>query len=186
MAHKCDKCDRPATCHQVEVVHGAVREKHLCDLHAAEEGGSLPSDLAAALNQMLGASAAAKSGAKPGGKSAARPERPRRPVQSCPSCGMNLDDFENERLLGCPECYAAFEGALQPLIERNHSGASHHVGKVPALRGGGGERRVVVERLRRRLAEAVKAEDYAAAARLRDEIRRMEAGAAPAAPEAGA
>ena len=36
--HKCDKCDRPATYHSVEIVNGKKIEKHLCEYHAAEEG----------------------------------------------------------------------------------------------------------------------------------------------------
>lgn len=38
MKYKCDKCDRPATYHAVEIVKGKKIEKHLCDQHAAEDG----------------------------------------------------------------------------------------------------------------------------------------------------
>ena len=42
------------------------------------------------------------------------------------------------RLLGCANDYTVFERDLTPLLQRAHEGATHHVGKVPARRGGSG------------------------------------------------
>ena len=52
MKYKCDKCDRPATHHAVEIIKGQKIEKHLCDEHAAEDGMGLKS-VHAPINQLL-------------------------------------------------------------------------------------------------------------------------------------
>ncbi len=35
---KCDNCDREAVVHEIVKVDGAMVEKHLCEVHAAEAG----------------------------------------------------------------------------------------------------------------------------------------------------
>ena len=60
---------------------------------------------------------------------------------------------------------------------RAHEGATHHLGKVPARRGGSGvpaKRSLDVAKLRKELARAVEAEDYERAAKLRDSIKQAE------------
>ena len=59
-----------------------------------------------------------------------------------------------------------------------HEGATHHVGKVPARRGGTGvpaKRSVDLTRLQKELKRAVESEDYERAAKLRDQIKVAEA-----------
>jgi protein arginine kinase activator len=70
-----------------------------------------------------------------------------------------------------------FEKDLTPLLHRAHEGATHHLGKVPARRGGTGvpaKRAVDLTRLRKELQRAVEAEDYERAAKLRDQIKVAE------------
>lgn len=50
---------------------------------------------------------------------------------ACPSCGLTYAKFKESGLLGCPDCYAAFEPSLGPLLERAHEGGAHHAGKKP-------------------------------------------------------
>ena len=82
--------------------------------------------------------------------------------------------FREQSLLGCADCYKAFETPLAPLLERAHESGTHHVGKMPRRAGSGEQRQALLTRMRKRLAEAVAGEDYELAARLRDEIRRYE------------
>ena len=132
----------------------------------------------------------------------------------CRCCSTTYAQFRQTGLLGCPECYAQFENQLGPLLARAHEGGTHHVGKSPrfstqpaaAERTGPGPAqrvpapmaqqptidpqqvaRAVAERialLKKRLAEAVAAEQYEKAAKIRDELARVSAPASaqPASP----
>jgi len=169
---KCDKCDKPATHHSVDVKGKGENqikvEKHLCDLHAAEEGLTIK-PAHTPIKELLGHIA-----------HAAGEQMVTSTPAACGNCGMTFRRFREKSLLGCPDCYNAFENALVPLLERAHEGASSHVGKVPLRAGGDQQRTLLVARLRKRLELAVEAEDYELAARLRDEIKRATASEAPA------
>ena len=163
MKRKCDKCDRPATNHSVDVIKGQKIEKHLCDLHAAEEGMTTKA-VHTPINELLSNFVKLHSGQA----------QPAVRESTCEECGLSFAEFRESSLLGCPHCYKAFEAQLSPLLERAHEGGTHHVGKVPRRSGGGEQRQTQLTRMRKRLDEAVEAEDYELAARLRDDIRRME------------
>ena len=65
--------------------------------------------------------------------------------------------------------------ALNPLIERAHQGASHHVGKTPRRLGVARSPDGDLIRLRRELTRAVDDERFEDAAQIRDTIRSLEA-----------
>jgi protein arginine kinase activator len=159
--HKCDHCERPATTHSVEIVKGQKIEKHLCDLHASEAGLVIKA-AHTPINELLTNFVKLHSG------SSAQQE------SVCEHCGLSFSDFRENSLLGCPNCYKTFEEQLSPLLERAHEGATHHLGKVPRRAGAAEHRQAQIFRMRKRLDEAVAAEDYEAAARLRDDIRQFE------------
>ncbi len=161
MNQKCDECDRPATHHGVDVVDGQKIPVHLCDQHAAEHGltGKTPHmPIAELLNSFVQKHS--------GGDSTPRVAE----NLTCESCGATFAEFRDNSLLGCADCYTAFEGPLSPLMERAHEGGTHHAGKVPRRAGVGERRQVALRQLRRRLDDAVQSEDYEVAAQLRDEI----------------
>lgn len=162
MKRKCDKCDKPATHHSVEIVKGKKIEKHLCDEHAAEEGLTIKA-VHTPINELLTNFVKMHSG----GPVAQQELR-------CESCGLTFTQYREQSLLGCPGCYQAFEAPFGPLFERAHEGGTHHIGKVPRRAGVGEQQQLQLLRLRKRLAEAVAAEDYELAAHLRDEVRRLE------------
>lgn len=163
MDRKCDKCDRPATHHSVEIIKGQKIAKYLCDLHAAEEGLTFNA-VHTPINELLTNFVKLHSGAAPQvGQDL-----------SCDDCGLTFAQFREHSLLGCPQCYKAFESTLGPLLERAHEGGTHHLGKVPRRAGSGEQRQAQLMRMRKRLDDAVGAEDFELAARLRDEIRGFE------------
>jgi protein arginine kinase activator len=91
----------------------------------------------------------------------------------CDGCGRLYRDIRQTGEVGCAQCYAVFEGEIRSILERRPSPAQH-AGKYP-------ERLLMYkrffvdrERVRRRLEAAVAAEDYEAAARLRDELSSMD------------
>jgi protein arginine kinase activator len=175
----CDHCgEREATHHDVVVSGGQIRETHLCEVCAAKLGVGGPGNpVGEFLASVVLGSQPATGGARP----AVGPAR-------CEHCGQSFAEFKNTGLMGCAGCYEAFEARLVPLLERAHEGGNRHVGKRPrrALSSGrvsdaGVSEAVLeahrradrIERLRRELGEAVRAEEYERAARLRDELAAL-------------
>lgn len=76
--------------------------------------------------------------------------------------------------LGCSECYKYFDKKLVPLLRRIH-GSAEHSGKVPKRSGGKIELRKKIKEIRKELEAHILAEEYEMAAKLRDEIRTIEA-----------
>ncbi|MCH4166808.1 MAG: UvrB/UvrC motif-containing protein [Megasphaera sp.] len=92
----------------------------------------------------------------------------------CNSCGMTYSEFNRTGKFGCPDCYEAFKEEITPLMRRIH-GHSKHAGKVPN-RGSGVFRTVTqIKRLRQHLQKLVREEQYEEAAKVRDEIRALQA-----------
>ena len=163
---KCDNCNKQATVHLTELKSGKKIEKHLCEQCAAQNEG-LPVKSHMPINELLTNFVMAHSGlaeAKEAGT-------------ACEHCGMSWSDFRQGGLLGCAHDYQLFERDLTPLLQRAHENNTHHIGKVPARRGGSGvpmKRSVDVAKLRKELQKAVEAEDYERAAKLRDQIKQAE------------
>ncbi|MCA9291084.1 MAG: UvrB/UvrC motif-containing protein [Phycisphaerales bacterium] len=164
---KCDHCDKAAVVHEVTVKNGEKSEVHLCKEHAAAAGIAVPTDQP--VNQLL--TQLVLSGKTRSGAKAASP--------TCPSCGLTFARFRQSGTLGCPGCYDAFGRQLAGLIERAQCGATHHTGKTPRRAGGSIDRQRLIHRLVRELDEAVAAEQYERAAKLRDQLTCLERDDAP-------
>lgn len=91
----------------------------------------------------------------------------------CNNCGLTYNDFTQSGKLGCSMCYHDFREQLTPLLRRLH-GNSEHVGKIPRQAKSKLEKIKKIKRLRKELQEAVIKEDYEKAAKLRDEILKLE------------
>ncbi len=48
----------------------------------------------------------------------------------CPNCKTTLSSFYNTGMLGCPECYKAFENEIE-IATKKIQGRTVHVGKKP-------------------------------------------------------
>lgn len=174
----CEHCKKnEATIHFHEAVDGQVHEVHLC----ADCAKSLGYD------QLLG-SPYPFAGMTEGWQdflgslfSQAMPSHgPRGKV--CSFCGTSFEEFAKTAMAGCPHCYREFYNELLPSVERIH-GKTHHVGKIPRSasrevlrRRQEAEAKQQVVELKHRLDEAVQAQAYEEAAKLRDRIREMEKG----------
>lgn len=158
-------------------VRGGVKhERHLCE-HCAREAGL--NATGATLGQLI-TKFVVTPGVEAGAKPAAVKPAPEKPA-SCRGCGVTFAEFKQTGRLGCADCYTTFEAQLSSLLERAHEGATHHVGKAPsrwearsARAPDDALRRERMDDLRRRLEQAVMAEQYEVAAGLRDELRRVE------------
>ena len=159
---KCDNCNKTATVHLTEIKGGKKIEKHLCEQCAAQNEG-LPVKSHMPINELLTNFVMAHQGLQ------------KESGTGCENCGITWAEFRQNGLFGCATDYVTFERDLTPLLQRAHEGATHHVGKVPARKGGTGvpaKRQVDVTRLRKDLQRAVESEDYERAAKLRDQIRQ--------------
>lgn len=165
----CQACkERSATIHLTEITNGQRAETHLCQECAQQQGLAVKAQIP--LNELLSTLLSVQPQAEtPGGI-------PEAQLQGgvCPECGMTLKQFAKESLLGCPNDYKTFEEQLQPLIERSHNNKSWHCGKVPTHTSDEEKKDILLRQLRRDLDIAVKNEDYEAAARLRDQIKKNE------------
>ena len=175
---KCDnkECEKEATVHLTEIVNGAVTKLHLCEEHAKQKGVEMEQHFGIAdLLQGL-----AEYGAPPAEAESKRTK--------CPNCGMSYEDFKKIGRLGCGECYRTFKESLAPLLKRIH-GATQHTGKVvlsalsepkePAAKAAAARTRQAkahdVELLKEKLRKAIEQESYEDAAKIRDQIRALEA-----------
>jgi len=166
----CQTCEKvAATFHLTEIVEGEKKEVHLCEA-CAKSQGITPFSVGSLLAELAG------SAIGPEGMTA--PSEPADRL-SCPHCGLDYEDFRARGRLGCPHDYEAFRPALVPLLEKIH-GATQHIGKVPSRLG----KEMAVEKklidLRRELQKAIQHEEYERAAKLRDDLHRLEEARAEA------
>jgi protein arginine kinase activator len=163
---KCQKCAKPATFHITDIIEkGRHREFHFCDEHArqhlapAEEPQDAPTMGDVAKKLVVSA---------PGGLRESSADK-----QVCPVCQITFLEFRNSGRLGCPFDYEVFRDEIMPLLESIH-GETRHSGKVPKRAPRNTQQQTTLIQLRNELKRAVAAEDYEAAARLRDQIKSIE------------
>lgn len=92
----------------------------------------------------------------------------------CPHCGFTQADFKKVGRLGCAQCYVTFAEPLEGLLKSMHKGI-RHVGKVPRSFQHSRDHAEQLKALQKRLEQAVAAEDFEAAAKLRDQIKLLKA-----------
>jgi len=153
MNDKCQLCKKaPAEIRCIIVVGGEKIERHLCTECARKAG--------LAEQQRL------NSKTKGRGKGI----KEEKSDVFCSVCKTSFSQFVRTGLLGCPACYESFDRLLGDILKGIHS-ATYHKGRGP-----GEGRTIDIAQLRWKLSEAVEAEDFERAARLRDEIKRIERG----------
>jgi len=168
---KCQKCAKPATFHITDIVEkGKHQEFHFCDEHARQH---LAPPEEAPESPPIGEFAKGLIGAPGTSPSASLREPSAADKQACPVCQITFLEFRNTGRLGCPYDYEVFRDELMPLLESIH-GETRHSGKVPKRAPRNTQQQTTLIQLRNELKRAVAAEDYEAAARLRDKIKGIE------------
>jgi len=156
----CQRCKKQqATIHLTEILRNEKRERHLCEDCAREEGVAIKAQIN--LQDILS------------GMVEAHETAGREGNLKCPDCGITYAEFRNQGRLGCPHDYEVFADPLKEVLEKVH-GAGEHVGKLPCRAGTDTLAQRELLQLRRHLQEAVEAEQYEEAARIRDIIRVKE------------
>jgi protein arginine kinase activator len=158
---RCDVCQKnDATVYLTQIVEGKMQKVNLCEHCAKEKGVSDPTGFAMAdLLLGLGATQQIEHGGQP--------------AQECPVCGFTQIDFKKTGRLGCSACYDTFADGLANLLKGMHKGLKH-TGKMPAHLSRRYAMADRVKSLETDLQKAVKNENYEDAARLRDEIQKIE------------
>lgn len=111
---KCMKCDKPATHKITKIVKGKVVDLFLCDEHAEQMSPYIKKDnqknLVHLLHQFL--EQQDKFLAEKG------------PV--CPNCGLGYPSYRKTLILGCSDCYQAFDQLLENDLRQYHGVVTHY------------------------------------------------------------
>jgi protein arginine kinase activator len=92
--------------------------------------------------------------------------------ETCTSCGTSLLTILKDKRCGCSECYSVFRRELRRRIKKC-LGVSHHKGKYPRRLKAYKTFLFDLRALKEKLKQAVRNEDYEAAALLRDKIKLL-------------
>ena len=159
----CEACKQTqATVHLTEIVNEQMTELHLCETCANQKGAQVESHFG--LSDLLSGLAEFSKTQEPEEVTG----------KACPNCGMTYEDFRKVGRLGCADCYVTFKRGLGVLLKRIH-GSPMHLGKSPArlMKPAKASKSEMAE-LRRKLQRAIEEEAFEEAAKVRDQIRRME------------
>lgn len=158
---RCSICGRKEA---VVFVHqfsrGERRDLRLCASCASSHGlGDLEGDLSVPLGKLLAEDA----------------EQPAPAEPACPRCALTAAEALRKGAAGCPDCWNALGGELEPA-----AGRPPYRGRLPRRLQLQRAERDRLDALRSRLGTALAAEDYESAALLRDELKALEPGGADA------
>lgn len=146
---KCEKCGKyEANTYYEENINGQVKHMHLCADCASNM--HINQSFAPLLSNFFDFVPAAVY---------AQPRQ-------CPVCGQTENTLRQSGTVGCAHCYDTFSDILLPYIRQIHGADRHICADTSAPNP--------VASLKQQLSQAISSENYEEAARLRDEIRRME------------
>lgn len=91
----------------------------------------------------------------------------------CPLCAATFSDIVKNGKVGCAKCYETFRGELERTLRSIH-GNVKHIGRAAGPEKEKNEKKAKIASLREELSSAVKAEEFERAAKLRDEIKKLE------------
>jgi protein arginine kinase activator len=160
---KCSICGKPAAVHIEQVVQGMKQSISLCEVCARGYGVltnnvvpfSITQNISTALFGNLSLSLV--------------------PQGNCQHCGYTMEFFKKTGYLGCAHCYEYLGEQLLPLIE-NMQKKLHHRGKRPKGFAVGEEIDLTRESLEKELRQAIEAEHFEEAAKIRDQLRSLQNG----------
>lgn len=190
----CQKChQKQATVFFSQTVGNQTTQAHLCEVCAQEQsqayGGMNPYNFNpfAAISDFLNnfmtwnESGITEVNSGRAGSVAVNPQL------QCPHCGYQLSTFQQNGRLGCTKCYESFKTALEPLISSIHGNVRHveegtkvekveseNVKENKSPSGKMDSKKPEISEMRKKIDAAIKAEKYEEAARLRDEIKKLE------------
>ena len=187
----CENCgENEANVRYTQIINGVKKEMHLCEDCAKEKGINTNMDFNIPINfsSFLGDIFDDYN------ETGFLPEFTKTKTLKCSKCGLTYDEFINNGKFGCENCYNTFEDKIDYLVKNLH-GSSKHIGrksKFSKQNESNIEKKVnykkestsknmdsiseenKLEKLQRELKEAIKDERYEDAAKIRDEIKKLE------------
>lgn len=108
----------------------------------------------------------------------------------CNNCGYTFDDIAKTGKMGCEECYSVFEDRIDPILKKIQ-GSNHHIGRIGKIidnkiSNKNNENKINqkddkpqkeqdrLSELKQELKQAIQEERYEEAAKIRDEIKKIE------------
>ena len=175
----CQNCGKnEVTFRYTQVINGVKKEMNLCDKCAKELGFkdmsfSMPISFSSFLSDFFNDY-----------NDSLLPNFMGSQTLQCKSCGTTFDDFINSGEFGCSSCYDLFEDRISPIL-KNLQGANRHVGRgYREIEPSTGENTIAkktarkgeskLDKLQKDLQKAIKDERYEDAAKIRDEIKKLE------------
>lgn len=192
---KCQNCGKnEVTFKYTQVINGVKKEMNLCDKCAKELGledmnFSMPINFSSFLSDFFDDHG-----------DNLLPSFMGTQVLKCNNCGTSFEDFMNSGEFGCSSCYDVFEDRISSIL-KNLQGTNKHIGRgyreiaadegVDKMLNNKSEKRIEkngtseedkkeneakrkLERLQKDLQKAIKEERYEDAAKIRDEIKKLD------------
>lgn len=181
----CDNCGkREANVRYSENINGRKKELHLCEECSKKLGienmdFNMPIDFSSFFGGLL----------EDFGTNDFMPLFNEVKQLKCDNCGYTFEDIVNTGKLGCENCYSVFENRLDPIIKKIQ-GSNKHVGRTGKIIDSKISEKInnkdsktetennkdvsKVEKLQNDLKKAIKEEKYEEAAKIRDEIKKLE------------
>lgn len=165
----CKNCNkREATFHYTEIINGVKKEIALCDECRYKLGiSSLDFNVPDFFSDFFE-------------DSAFIPEIDSIKKLKCDKCGMSYDEFIECGKIGCANCYDVFESKLDSILKNIHGSNTHKGRSLSSSKAKKvneeqeNSKNNEVEKLKNKLKELVKEEKYEEAAKVRDEIKKLE------------
>lgn len=186
----CDNCGkREANVRYSENINGRKKELKLCEECSRKLGitnidFSMPIDFSSFFGEFM----------EDFTKTEFMPLLSEMKTLKCDNCGYTFEDIANTGKLGCGNCYDVFQERLDPIFRRIQ-GANYHVGRVGKMIDSKIDRKIAnlanqkegkttkleknekdnqLEKLQEQLKQAIQEEKYEEAAKIRDEIKKIE------------
>ena len=173
----CQNCGKnEVTFRYTQVINGVKKEFNLCDNCARELGlkdmsFSMPINFSSFFSDFFN------------DNTSMFPSIMGAQTLQCKTCGTTFDDFINSGEFGCGNCYDLFEDRISPIL-KNLQGANRHVGRgyrEIETKNCNSARKVApkkeeskLDKLQKDLQKAIKDERYEDAAKIRDEIKKLD------------
>lgn len=166
----CTKCGRnEATVFYRQNINGHVTESALCEECAGELTNGMKDEINE--NGFFGMDLLGSFFGLP--QTAAHLAGTPAQTKVCPLCGATYKDIVRESKVGCARCYDTFRRELASTIERIH-GRVTHTGRAPAGYAEENRRQRKLDELKSKMNEAIEKQDFENAAKLRDEIKKLD------------
>ena len=178
----CENCgENEANVRYTQIINGVKKEMALCEkcsreLGIGEMNFSMPINLSSFLGEFFG-----------NAENVSLPGFTTTKELLCDECGMTFDEFTNTGKFGCANCYDAFSDRIVPILKNLH-GANRHVGRkgkitkpelkkmnmVKEEKAKEDKHFSKIDTLKEDLKKAIEEERYEDAAKIRDEIKKLE------------